>query len=458
MEQQAPEVNNNIIELKEENEDKNVNSKPTQTPSRHLRDIKKVNYSKYFSEEPDNSEEYEDAEELRQKNGSVKKRQRPKSVIKTNETVNTEKKVKEDKTPDSGNKMEVEEENGDKKNKSKSRNKNDYGLIINIADTLSKYSNNNTDNNNVNKTEFLNSDLILIILEICLNSAQYGIDKDNSSRSFWDDVGKLPQLKPITDKFKTETLRKYWRTIREARKFKKIITETNRYKDQLNNNNLKLLSSIRVICEFVSSPSKRSIDYFLNKHIVKPANKAKKINVNDMPPSEQIADVINTFIACFPRKKENEIIDALLQTSFDIENAFLVLKDKENLGFLNFSEKDDEIVKKHYEDKDDKNEEYQELVNVKGLEEVIRRKEFLFNVKIDRIPYMQNENGKEENELEVIDVNDKNENKDDNKKDEKNEENKKEEQNEENKKEEKKEDKTTENVKIKEEEQVKEKN
>ena len=180
-----------------------------------------------------------------------------------------------------------------------------------------------------------------------------------------------------------------------------------------------------------------------------------------MSPSDQIADVINTFIACFPRKKEKEIIDALLQTSFDIENAFLVLKDKENLGFFSFSEKDDEIVKKNYEDKDDKNEEYQELINVKGLEDVIRRKEFLFNVKIDRSQYIQNENGKEENELEVIDVDDKNENKEENKeekKDEKNEENKKEETKTENKNEEMKEDKKTENIKIKEEEQVKEKN
>ena len=46
------------------------------------------------------------------------------------------------------------------------------------------------------------------------------------------------------------------------------------------------------------------------------------------------------------KRKEKDIIDALLKTSFDIENAFLVLKDKENLNFLSFSEKDDEIVKK----------------------------------------------------------------------------------------------------------------
>ena len=58
-----------------------------------------------------------------------------------------------------------------------------------------------------------------------------------------------------------------------------------------------------------------------------------------MSPSEQIEDVINTFIKCFPKKKEKEIIDALLQTSFDIENAFLVLKGKENFGFFTFRKK-----------------------------------------------------------------------------------------------------------------------
>jgi len=321
--------------------------------------------------------------------------------------------------------MEVEEYNDDKKNK----NKNDYGHIINITETLSKYSSTNSDNNTNNNIP--NSDLILIMLEVCLNSAQFGLEKDNSSRAFWEDVGKIEQLKPITSKFKTETLRKYWRTIREAKKYKKIISETKRYKNELNDPNLKLLSSIRVICEYVSSPSKRNIDYFLNKHIVKPANN-KKINVNDMTASEQISDVINTFMSCFPKKKEKEILEVLLQTSFDIQNAFLVLKDKENLGYFIFSEKDDEIVKRNFEDKDDKNEEYQELVNTKGLEDVIRRKEFLFNVTIDRAQYNEVENEKEENELEVVDIDNKKENKEENKEDKK-------EENKENKNDEKKE-------------------
>ena len=296
--------------------------------------------------------------------------------------------------------MEIEPENDDKKNKNSSA----YGFIINIDETLAKYSSNNNvnaNNDNPNDINIPNSDLILLILELCLNSSQFGLEKDNSSRAFWEEVGKLDKLKPITSKFKTETLRKYWRIIREAKKYKKIISETKRYANELNNNNLKLLSSIRVISEYVASPSKRKFEYFLNKHIIKPASKPKNINVNDMSPSEQIEDVINTFIKCFPKKKEKEIVDALLQTSFDIENAFLVLKDKENLGFFSFSEKDDEIVIKNFEDNDDKNEEYQELINVKGLEDVIRRKEFLFNVKIDRSQYNKvEENDKNENNLE----------------------------------------------------------
>jgi len=414
--------NNNIIGLDEEKEEKKKPN-PSQTPTRHLRDIKKVNYSKYFSEDPDNSEEYE-PEEKSQKIEISKKRQRPRSVTKS--AINTEKK-KKDEEKKTDNNMQVEEENGEKKIKNineKNTNSKNLEHIINIEETLAKYSNTNNDNttNNPNNINIPNSELILIILELCLNSSQFGLEKDNSSRLFWEEVGKIEKLKPITSKFKTETLRKYWRTIRECKKYKKIIAETKRKANELNNNNLKLLSSIKVICEYVSSPSKRSIDYYLNKHVVKPASKNKKINVNDMSPSEQVADVINTFMACFPRKKEKEIIDALLQTSFDIENAFLVLKDKENLGFFSFSEKDDEIVKRNFEDNDDKNEEYVELVNVKGLEEVIRRKEFLFNIKIDRSQYNkveeENENEKEENQLEMVDIEDKKnnvENKDENK-------------------------------------------
>ena len=120
-------------------------------------------------------------------------------------------------------------------------------------------------------------------------------------------------------------------------------------------------------------------------------------------------------MTCFPKKKEKEIIDALLQTSFDIENAFLLLKDRDNLGFFAFSDKDDEIVKRNFEDKDDKNEEYIELVNIKGLEDVIRRKEFLFNVKIDRSQYNKVEEESPGGKVENVGSVDKKENNEENK-------------------------------------------
>ena len=404
----------NDIELEEQPEEK---PKPA-IPPRQLREIKHVNYSKYFSEDPDNSEDYQ-PEESSQKAEIPKKRARPKSVTK-GESANKKKKVEGQENVEKN--MELEEnkqvegaqikeaENADKIN----RNNNIFGTIVDVAEIMRKYNleignnsnvqqnpsntpgenileNNNNNNQiiqtpkNVNNINIPNSELILIMLEVCLNSSQYGIDKDNSSKAFWAEIGKLDLLKPITTKFKPETLRKYWRTIREAKKFRKIITETRRYRNELDNPNLKLLSSIKIICEYVTNASHKKIEYFLNKHL--PPVKVKKITVEEMTPEQQISDILSTFKACFPKKKEKEILDILYMTSFDIENTFLVLKDKENLSFLLFTEKDDEIVTKSWEEKNESSDEYQDVINIKGLEEVLRRKEFLFNVKIDRDEY-----------------------------------------------------------------------
>ena len=97
----------------------------------------------------------------------------------------------------------------------------------------------------------------------------------------------------------------YLRTIREAKKYRKIITETRRYRNELDNPNLKLLSSIKIICEYVTNASHKKIEYFLNKHL--PPAKVKKITVEEMTPEQQISDILSTFKACFPKKKEKEM-------------------------------------------------------------------------------------------------------------------------------------------------------
>jgi len=392
MEQKTKEAGSNIMDINEEKEKQNLTPGPSQTPQKYLRKTKKVNYLEMSSEDQDNSEDYELPEESKQKLKSRRKTKRSDSAPKANTEKNTNKKKKisnENKNKENNNNEEEkkDENNNNQKNEDnekekeenvdKKNNNNNFGTIINISETLSKYSNNEN---------IPNSELILIILEICLKSSQFGIEKDNSSRAFWEEIGKKPEFKPIIDKFKPETLRKYWRTIRETKKFRKIITETKKYSKELNNQNLKLFSSIHAVCEYVSNPG-RKMDYYLNKHMTKPANKNKKINVNDMSPNQQIEDIVNTFRKYFPKEPEKKIIEVLFKNNFDIENTFLVLKDEENFEYLCFDEKEDEILKKNNEDKDDKNEEYQEIINRKGLEDVLRRKEFLFNIKIDRKPY-----------------------------------------------------------------------
>ena len=327
MSQADPTPDNNGQNIMELNEQPEAKQKPA-IPPRKLREIKHVNYSKFFSEDPDNSEDYQ-PEESSQRPEPHKKRARPKSVTK-GETSNKKKKTEnQENIQNPENKMELEEnkpqeeginkeaENADKTN----RNNNFFGTIVDIAEIMKRYApqtpppataptpqeNNATNNvatptaNNVNNLSIPNSELILIMLEICLNSTQYGIDKDNSSRAFWEEVGKLELLKPITTKFKPETLRKYWRVIREAKKYRKIISETRRNRNELDNPNLRFLSSIKIICEYVTNASHKKIEYFLKKH--SPPVKVKKITAEDMTPEQQINDILTTFIQCFPKKK-----------------------------------------------------------------------------------------------------------------------------------------------------------
>ena len=422
MDKKIQEAGNNLMEINEEKEKQKAIATSSQTSQKYLRNSKVVNYSQFFSEDQDNSEDYEAPEERKQKLELSKKRERPKSTTKSNIEIKKKKIKKENNDEEKKNNNNIIEENKDKnemkiedeKNKEKlnenndnidkkNKNNNNLGTIINIQETLSTYNN----------QTIPNSELILIIMEICLNSSQFGIDKDNSSRLFWQEVGKIEELKQITSKYKPETLRKYWREIKEARKYKKIIAEIKKYKKELNDQNMKLFSSIHVVCEYVSNPL-RKFEYYLNKHSKKPASKSKKINVNDMTPNEQIDDIVNTLNKYFPKNNEKEILDLLFKNNFDIESTFLVLKDTENFDNLCFTEKEDEIIRKNYNDNDDNNEDYQDLIYTKGLEEVLRRKEFLFNIKIDRSKYKakdKKENEDKEDDKMILETEDKLKNK-----------------------------------------------
>ncbi len=83
-----------------------------------------------------------------------------------------------------------------------------------------------------------NSDVILSLIEICSNSAKYGLTNSNKSRLFWDELFKKPEVSVVFKNFKSETLRKYWRLINDLDKNEKVIETTNKYKDEINKKSL----------------------------------------------------------------------------------------------------------------------------------------------------------------------------------------------------------------------------
>ncbi len=245
-------------------------------------------------------------------------------------------------------------------------NNNNLGCILNIPEFIS------TLKNEENKL-ISNTDMILFILELCLNSSQFNLKGDNSSRKFWEEVGKLKELSPITNIFKPETLRKYWRLLRNIKKPKKIINILNEYKNLINNENIKLLASINIIYDFILFP-KKGIDFYINKYCGKILDKAKKSRkVKDMSIDEQIDEIISEFEKAFPLMKKEEIVEKLYQNNFDVRNTYLVMKDEKNFGYLSFSQNEDEIILT----KNLNNSEYRNLALKKGHINIIKRKKFL---------------------------------------------------------------------------------
>ena len=139
MDKNTQEAGNNNMDINEEKEKKKEIPISSQTPQKYLRNSKKVNYSQFFSEDQDNSEDYETPEEIKQKIELAKKRKRQKSATKTN-TESKKKKIKkekndENKNNENGNNEEIKDKDKnkmeieDEKNKEK-ENENEDNLLF----------------------------------------------------------------------------------------------------------------------------------------------------------------------------------------------------------------------------------------------------------------------------------------------------------------------------------------
>ena len=306
--------------------------------TRNLRNVKRISYYEDFSNSDEIEEEYNEQEENRE-NHKTKKFHKRKRTHKEN---NSEKE------------SEINTNSNKNENSKEKKNYSNLGTILNIKEL---------------KTPLNNTQIILMLLEICLNSSNYGINLDNSSRLFWEKIAEKKNEFSVLEQFKPETLRKYWRRLRTTKKYKQIISDVKEYENKLNDENMKLLSSINALCDFVLQPYK-GIDYYIEKYTLKHNIKKKEIKIE-----EPIENIANTLKLEFSDKSLDEIIKILYMVSGDIKKAYLILKDKENFGKLAFDEKDDIIVLGN-----DNAKEYNELARFKGNDNILERKSFLLNI------------------------------------------------------------------------------
>lgn len=318
-----------------------------QKATKALRAHKKVDYFEEFSD--GDQEEYEEAEEKRQIRNPPRRKKRERSSNKENKKVNYTISDRDD-----------------------SKHSN-YGFIIDL-------------NSLKDSKEIKNSDLILILLEICLNSPKYGIDSDNSSRNFWDKLSQREDLFHYLNQFKPETLRKYWRKLRTTYKYKKLISAIKEFADKLNEENMKLLSSINAISDYVINPSK-GIDHFVKKYSIKqPIHKPHENEVlyekseteneeedGNVNPEKAINDIVESLKRIFPEKEKEEIYNKLLAVNGNVEQAYLYIKDEEHFSFFAFNAEEDNLILNSNANE----EKYKELIMLKGNDNIKIRKEFL---------------------------------------------------------------------------------
>ena len=105
----------------------------------------------------------------------------------------------------------------------------------------------------IKKGMITNAEIILSILEICTYHKKYNYDCSNNTKAFWDRVVEEGILKKIFKNFKGETLRKYWKVIRQSGnnlKFLEVVKSNEKY---INNPSFKLMTLVNAIAYFIQT-------------------------------------------------------------------------------------------------------------------------------------------------------------------------------------------------------------
>jgi hypothetical protein len=279
--------------------------------------------------------------------------------------------------------------------------------------------------------EIKNSDIILAIIEICTFNKKYNYDCSNNTKAFWDRVVEEGILKKIFKNFKGETLRKYWKIIRNAGNNEKFVEAVRKNEKFINNPVFKLLPLVNAIAYYIQTDEKNFEDFFTEfnaktkKSSVPKVDKAEKeekkekcpINLlgnkrpepdnnnendenqihigqnsnncdnnltlkepsfakSDQEPEKdpkmiEFDETVNKMMTISKLSRE-EVLVALYGTSFNLKNAYLYMKDNEKYDKYFFLGTDDYVIK-NLRDKGY----FIDLKNIKGEELIKERQKFL---------------------------------------------------------------------------------
>ena len=253
------------------------------------------------------------------------------------------------------------------------------------------------------QSEIRNSDIILAILEICTFNKKYNYDCSNNTKAFWDRVVEEGILKKIFKNFKSETLRKYWKIIRNAGNTEKFVEAVRKNEKFINNPVFKLLPLINALAYYIQTDEKDFEEFFgvfnaknkknFSPKVEKEENNEKKSDNNllgnkraepDNDKNYEIIvhkeeqngenkkskielkqpilarsddeqendkrmldfdDIVNRMMKISKLSRE-EVLIALYGTSYNIKNAFLYLKDNEKYDKYFFQATDDLVIEK----------------------------------------------------------------------------------------------------------------
>ena len=103
------------------------------------------------------------------------------------------------------------------------------------------------------KKSIPNSEILLSILEICTYNRKYNYDCSNNTKAFWDRVVEEGILKKIFKNFKSETLRKYWKVIRQSGNTLKFLEVVKHNENFINKPGFKLMTLVNAIAYFIQT-------------------------------------------------------------------------------------------------------------------------------------------------------------------------------------------------------------